>query len=466
MMCRILWILTFACLLGTSLCLSCLEVKKRHEKSCLESDSANYIHCVRARMKRNQDNCQYDSNCYECDCEGCSYSLCGGPCDSCCNSCCNNYVQCHHSHCCHKQCNSECRSSECRINCRHSCYKAVKQEKEIVYVPVPGPTINTGGGDSNQHSTSVNNNNSPNITTIINIKSIVNNTQHMDIPINMTYTNRNNITLLEESNCCVVIGPRQCVNDQTNGNGRCYHTRSKQCGDYCTSNIVHQENRQVCNSVDGYGNPTNCQQQTTYIPQPQPKCIYTSSWPYVSCGIQPSADCHGCYGHYFNPNIQNYKTCSPQCYDNFNVGPLYRQGPFYQSPYLHPCMQSSQGCWGGFGGGMFGPGMGGFGFGNGFGYGGISAPFPIASQSIASQNWPQINATSYAVGNFSSFYNQGAIAPSWSAGVNEIPVTNPEYQNDMPFVTLVGGEREIEIDVAVKDPKSSKDTKPLTKEKV
>lgn len=56
----------------------------------------------------------------------------------------------------------------------------------------------------------------------------------------------------------------------------------------------------MSNNFQIKGRPANCQQQTTYIPQPQPKCVYTTVWPYVSCGIQPPAECDGCYGQNFN----------------------------------------------------------------------------------------------------------------------------------------------------------------------
>ncbi|CAG9760530.1 unnamed protein product [Ceutorhynchus assimilis] len=180
-----------------------------------------------------------------------------------------------------------------------------------------------------------------------------------------------------------MLGPRQCIPTTVYPFTRCFHTRSTQCGSYCLANIVHEENRQICSSVDNFGRPANCQSQTAYIPQPQPRCSYTSTWPYVSCGIQPPAACEGCYNHYYNQNVKQYKSCPPQCYDDFSVGPLYRQGPFYQPGYAHipPCAYSPQGCSAALGT------MGGYGIYNampGYGvYGQASLPYagPLSGQS-------------------------------------------------------------------------------------
>lgn len=136
------------------------------------------------------------------------------------------------------------------------------------------------GAAASSQDSKVNNTNVHNITTIINLKNVLNNTNFLDVPINLTYTNRNNITLAEgggaggtaDNNCCIVIGkflnfktfekcavvinisgPRQCVPIQISPYTRCFHTRSRQCGSYCSASIVHEESRQVCNSVNSFG---------------------------------------------------------------------------------------------------------------------------------------------------------------------------------------------------------------------
>ncbi|XP_050307868.1 uncharacterized protein LOC126744472 [Anthonomus grandis grandis] len=455
----------------------CLEIKKSYEKTCMESEHENYVHCVRARMKRHQQDCELSESCFDCNCDSCSYSECGGNCDYCCNSCCSNYVQCHTNHCCHKQCHSECRSYNCRSACRRSCYNFVEREKEgfavndirereriiekIIQAGVIGNT-----------STNVNNTNVHNITTIINLKNVLNHTNILDVPINLTYTNKNNITLQEgdingNGGCCVVIGPRQCIPLPTPPYSRCFHTRSKQCGSYCGASIVHEENRQVCNSVNGLGQPINCEQQKAYVPQPKPRCTYTSTWPYVSCGIQPSAECQGCYGHYFNAQDKQFKLCPPQCYDDFGVGPLYRQGPYYQPGYSHipPCMYSPQGCGGfgagfGFGGSAMMPGLGGYGmfpgaspgipgFGQtgfgGFGLGGPGIHLPLGGGPFDATNLDLFN------GNL-----------TWN-GLNLTKVNNKTEWFQPEIIDLFSGnqqlygpmnqyqQKEIEIDVANSD---------------
>lgn len=70
--------------------------------------------------------------------------------------------------------------------------------------------------------------------------------------------------------------------------------------------------------------------------------------------------------HQTNQYFRIYKPCPAQCFDSFGVGPLYRQGPYYQNGFSQvlPCMMSPQGCGGvgGYGGG-YGPYPSGFGAG-------------------------------------------------------------------------------------------------------
>lgn len=327
---------------------SCIEEKKYHEKKCQSYNKGTYIECVQARMKRYSSNCVYQDDCDECNCDECQYSTCGGQCNSCCNSCCSNFVQCHSQHCCHRQCHNECQTLSCRSGCRRSCYENIrvvdtKPERQVL---VPGRDSTT------KH----------NITTVINLKNIINNTNFLDIPINLNYTNKNNISILDEdgsssiykpsdagkSGCCVVISPRQCTSTSTYPFLRCFHTRARQCGSFCTSSIVHQERRNICNNINGF--PTNCRQQLTYIPQPQPRCVYTTNWPYVSCGVQPPGmSCDGCYGE---QNQQDFLKCPPYCYENFNVGPVHQQEMMYPRNMFpesihpsNPCLYSPESCY-------------------------------------------------------------------------------------------------------------------------
>lgn len=151
---------------------------------------------------------------------------------------------------------------------------------------------------------------------------------------------------------------------------KCFHYRSKQCGAYCTAEIVHKEEKQVCESYYP-GAPLNCKQQVYYIPQPTPRCVYQSAWPYVSCSIQrQNPGCEGCYGHYVDQSSSAYTQCSSQCYDEgYQVGPMYRQGPVYRPMYYHaPCV----GCYGG----SQGYNVMDYGYGGSYqqGYGGYQSP--------------------------------------------------------------------------------------------
>ncbi|CAG9760528.1 unnamed protein product [Ceutorhynchus assimilis] len=69
--------ITLFCLIPEISALSCLEVKRSYEKTCLESEHDNYVQCVRTRMKRHPRDCSYNDNCYDCDCDLCAYSECG-----------------------------------------------------------------------------------------------------------------------------------------------------------------------------------------------------------------------------------------------------------------------------------------------------------------------------------------------------------------------------------------------------
>ncbi|CAG9861556.1 unnamed protein product [Phyllotreta striolata] len=306
-------------------------------EECHSTNYQTYVECVRKRHKRSTD-CDGDcessdcsDTCNRCDCDSCNYSSCRSSCSSCCDSCCTNYVPCRTHHCCHKTCHAQCSTSSCRSSCRRNCFETVK-EKTAVVVESPSANIT----NINRH----------NVTTIIHLNNVINNTNVIDVPIVVNNTNKHNITLeagdvrtsegLTER-CCTVISPRKCVSTPE---PRCFHYRSRQCGPFCTANIVHEEDQQLCESYYP-GAPPKCTRQVIYIPQPQPKCSYQSVWPYVSCGIQKEQTCQGCYSHYVNPGSTNYLGCPSQCYDDgFGMGSMYRQGPVYRPWYSHtPCYE-------------------------------------------------------------------------------------------------------------------------------
>ncbi|KAL1502031.1 hypothetical protein ABEB36_007239 [Hypothenemus hampei] len=348
MVLKLLWVLIWFHMITGTFSLSCLETKKSYEEKCLQTDRQNYIKCIQTRMKRHQRDCEYSQECYECDCDSCSYSQCEGRCDDCCNSCCSRYIQCRTNHCCHKQCHSECRSYSCRNNCRKSCYETVQQEfgeprrsKEKV-TNVLDTEQKIGVNNTNVHNTSI----------VINLKNVLNNTQVLDVPINVTYLNKNNITLEDtgstnsRDDCCIVVGPRQC--SRMGSQVRCIRTRARQCGSICTDDsgpIEHVEPQDLCTSPDGQ--PINCDQSNALAFRPQRKCTYTNVWPYVDCRLQLPSECDVCYGNQFNLQMPQYNSCPPRCKDIFTQESQFRQGPFFQpsyNPEIPPCMYSPQGC--------------------------------------------------------------------------------------------------------------------------
>lgn len=338
------------------------------KNDCDTTDYKQYVDCVR-RTKRSlggcsecDGDCESPSACDECDCSSCedcsSYS-----CDNnCCNSCCNRNIDiCRTNHCCHKTCHAKCQSSYCRKSCRKSCYDIVKQDKEsqVVVVPVGGSGSGTLGTNTNH-----------NITTIIHLNNLINNTNLIDVPITLNNTNINNISIsspdlnptvylpggnggashtietvhhyetdktspesAKTNDCCTVVSPRQCVPSDKFPFIKCFHYRTNQCGPFCNSPIVHVEPHNVCDTKPS--GPPECHQQLLYIPQPQPRCVYQSVWPYVSCSApNQMPSCEGCYTHYADSSSTNYQQCSPNCYDEgYDVGPLYRQGPVFRPSY-------------------------------------------------------------------------------------------------------------------------------------
>lgn len=193
-----------------------------------------------------------------------------------------------------------------------------------------------------------------NITTIIKLTNVINNTNVVDIPTNINSTNVNNIYIYNNEtsetggdyglgytktgSCCLAVQPRTCRT--TSAGIRCHHKRHKTCGPQCTSRIIHVQNRQRCSRSTG------CQQRIGYVPQPRhPRCVYTPEWPHVSCGGNYQQDCDGCYDHYGYGAANYYsggrhpRHCTG-CYDDaFDMGPRYRRGPVFQPFHYHqpPC---------------------------------------------------------------------------------------------------------------------------------
>nr|CAH7718856.1 unnamed protein product [Callosobruchus chinensis] len=285
-----------------------------------------------------------------------------------------------------------------------------------------------------------------NVTTVIHLNNIVNSTNVIDVPITLQSKNIQNVSLHEvdqqetqvkvgvkespvpvpginvpiheehkiipgsptdntgQKSCCIVVGPKQCSSNYPGYPPKCFHLRSKQCGEFCITNIIHREEHQVCESLYP-GAPNHCRQQIVYIPQPQPRCSYQDDWPYVRCGLRRSPSCAGCYSHYVNKDAKDYLSCPLQCFDEFPPnGPFFRQGPIYQPQYGFGTYNRDH----------YDPMMGGLLFGNqapGIFYHPITSPTP--SSSSPSMNSSIVHAeTNFRLGT------QLPIIPSDSYSLN------------------------------------------------
>lgn len=302
-------------------------------------DYMTYVRCIRKRLKRNVDDCEFESceelsedceSCNDCNCDYCNSNNCQPFCSQCCLA-----TTCSTSSCCHKTCHSQCRTTRCRKNCKKSCTET------IIDKPTTNNTIINYEGNGGSLSIG-------NITTIITLHTSINNTNIIDVPIVVNNTNINNFTLETEdiqrenytisnngvnTNCCTVVGPRRCSPSYHWPFLRCFHQKSYQCGGFCNSDTVHMQPFQNCAN-------SGCGMQMMYVPQPRPQCAYHHLWPYVLCGMnQQQVSCDGCYEHYAMGGFP-YPGCSPSCYDEgYGIGSYYRQGPFYRRAFAHapPC---------------------------------------------------------------------------------------------------------------------------------
>lgn len=202
------------------------------------------------------------------------------------------------------------------------------------------------------------------MTTIIRLTNIINNTNTIHIPTNVTTTNLNNVHVhnlgkngtsknssldeggdfglgvTEEGPCCIVVRARSCSTTSTGP--KCQHRKHKTCDSkVCTAKIMHAQYRRRCNRKG------DCQKKVVYIPEPGPqKCVQIDQWPYVVCGKEVSRQrsCDGCYDHY-GYGFENYHSqgsrpeCSG-CFDGaWDQGQRYRRGPVLRPYYYHqpPC---------------------------------------------------------------------------------------------------------------------------------
>lgn len=273
-------------------------------EKCNEMDYSAYVQCIRKRIRRSVDYDDCDT-CNDCNCDYCNSNECQPFCTSCCRE-----TSCSTSSCCHKSCHSQCRTSRCRQKCRKSCSETT----------VIGSLPQVAGSSLG------------NITTVITLNTALNNTNIIDVPIVLNNTNINKPTFessiqqsgqsnqqgTTQQNCCNVVGQRQCYPQPYFPFRQCYHPKAYRCGNICGSHTMHTQ---------------SYNQQDFYIPQPSPRCYYQQYWPYVSCGSYQQHSCEGCYDHYSSGGTPP-SSCSSGCYDEgYDLGWMYRQGPFFQRSY-------------------------------------------------------------------------------------------------------------------------------------
>lgn len=199
-----------------------------------------------------------------------------------------------------------------------------------------------------------------------------------------------------------------------------------------------------------------------YIPQPQPNCFHSPTWPYVQCGGGLSmSNCHGCYKHYTTRDHIPHGGCS-RCYDDgFGIGPYYRQGPFYRPGYSHvpSCFQMGtcglQSMYGGYGGygGMGYPFMG-MDMGYGSGYGGYMGGYPMSNFGYPSYSYGSPN-----------FYNSPVMNGPSDLYLNDgIPEEEEEKPSSHARITIDSTKKDDKKDDNSKQVEGSK-TKTETKSK-
>ncbi|EFA06767.1 uncharacterized protein LOC103313601 [Tribolium castaneum] len=353
-------LLLLVCLSTLIICTTPKKEKCLTQEDCenMTSEYEKYRACMERRTKRSTD-CYDEDSCDNCDCNTCSYNSCDSCShkDSCCGQCCQSNA-CTTTNCCHQTCRAECRSNSCRTSCKKRCLDRTTQTQSSSQM-------------SHRHEST----SKHNITTVIHLNNVINNTNLINLPINVNNTVLNNITNeghsgggyfgsyvqgASKEQCCTTVGPRQCVPQNDFPFMRCFHVRRQTCGSMCTAPVVHYQKHEICDNDVNLQQP--CRQQIVYIPQPQPRCAYQPTWPYVTCGNSQSQSCEGCYDHYIKR--EDLTKCSNFCYDDgYGAGPYYRQGPFYRPGFAHvpSCVQT---------------GTCGYGWDGYEGYGGAPSGFP------------------------------------------------------------------------------------------
>ncbi|KAF5293266.1 hypothetical protein FQR65_LT11006 [Abscondita terminalis] len=259
-------------------------------------------------------------------CSGPSCNLCVGK--NCCTS--NN------CNTCVNQCYNQNSPNTCTNACVQNCinteptkfvfpipqYDCGPSQPEPISPHQPPVNVQSRGGETN-------------ITTHIVLHNIINNTNIINIPININSTNHNNINIKQSKSgkssrkCCYVVHPKECfvvprnvsefegienVNN-TLPDIKCIRRRHKECSSICTSPVV---------LIQQMPPPVYIPPPYSYqpVPQSQPQCQFISQYPWQYCGNYQKHDCGSCYycGENYNPQQCSMQTnCSEPCRNNLFV---------------------------------------------------------------------------------------------------------------------------------------------------
>lgn len=255
-----------------------------------------------------------NAGCHECIGETCNLSCRGETCSDCpdgsccdssdCNVCvasvCCSTPKC--NRCVNKQrklCPAELSWSECSSLVAKKCELDPEQ-----------PVYEGGNFNANRH---------PNVTTIIRIRNLINNTNIVDVPIELNITNTNDMVVNQtrlslqslegiRRQCCFVVHPEECHQVPDTKDVICFTRRHRECSALCN-------------------NSTSILIKVSHTKREH--CINVAVYPFYYCGYYALEDCSGCYNCIDVSKVECLEkyTCSGTCRSSI----LPRR--FYNAPY-------------------------------------------------------------------------------------------------------------------------------------
>ncbi|KAJ8967007.1 hypothetical protein NQ317_014800 [Molorchus minor] len=248
-----------------------------------------------------------DNDCYECVGDTCHLTCQGNACSSCPSGNCCDSDKC--NVCISSACCSTAKCNDCVKENRKSCYDSparcnllVAEKCGLEVSNEHGKWVLTGGQKdmTGKPKVSVNQSNHVeyphNITTVIKIQNMINNTNVVDTPILLNLTNVEDISI------------NKTTNVHLNRKKDAAQLRHKECSSFCgnSTNLLIKND-----SNGGY------------------RCIIIGAHPYYYCGYYAVEDCSACYNCEGKSQIECLEdtSCSPTC--RRSVLPK----KFYNTPY-------------------------------------------------------------------------------------------------------------------------------------